>query len=517
LQVQKKEIAMKRFTILSAIAMSVALFVGLVIAEDPRDLVQKGRDYALYDLSALPSGLRSNEQVYFVDSTHTNASDVLDRRHGESWIYPFATIDYALDQMVAGGGAILVAPGHAESVVSAADWAMDIAGVSIHGKGSRDNGPVITMSTVAAASVQITADDCLIEGLTFVCNIDSMTHGIDVNAADDLIIRDCVFKEGGSDGDVNGLTWITADGADADADRMLIDNCQFLCYDATNWTSAIELAQDFTGVTIRNSYIFGDFVDAGIEIPAGGNAQIGLRIENCTVINTETGDHAIQINGTGSTGVIRNCALGADTAGAIVDAGGLMLVNTEITDFDAAVDTAPLDRLQTDVTAILADTAAADTAAEIAALVDANSVLFDAPRVVICTAADLSTGWGTADSPKTVATVTGDVLVQVVAVVSTNCTSTAGTGTLELGTTDSTASLLVQDAVDATAFQAGDVWTTTTAADNDFAALQDEWAAIGGGQDIIATIATNNMTAGAIAFYIFWIPLSTNGAIVTAL
>ena len=498
-----------KFGLIAALVLCIS---GVASADKVNDLI-RGSDDVLFNMSAIPINVRANEHIYFVDSTATDAADQEDSLHGESWEYPYATVDWALDQMATGGGTILVAPGHTESVVSAGDWACDVAGVTIEGKGNGDNGPVITISTLAAASVKITADDVTIRGLTFVCGIDSMVHAIDVNAADDLWIDQCIFKEST---DVNGLTYITADGADADADRMLISNCKFLAYDATNWTSAIELAQDFTGVTIRDTYIFGDFSDSCIEIPAGGNAQIGLLLENVVAINTETGDHAVQINGTGSSGSIIGCSLGADTTGAILDAGGLMVVSTNITDYDADLDTSPESLAQTSIAAILVDTAAMDTSNELEALVDPNGTLLDAPRININTLTGFTEagGYGAADDP-VIFTVTGDIMCQLVVIVDTAWTSTSS-DTVEMGVAGDTACLAVQDVVDATAFVQNDVWTLDQAADTPSAVLTTDWVIVPNGLDIQLFIDDHDLTAGAGTFILRWIPLSTDAAVANA-
>ncbi len=329
-----------KFTKFLITMVLVFLICGMAIADKPRNLVRRDRPDTEFDLSALPNEIRSNEHVYFVDSTATEAADQTDGIHGKSWLRPYATVDWAIDRMAAGGGTILVAPGHTESVISAGDWAMDIAGVTIEGKGHGDNRPVITTTTAAAASILVTADDCVIRGLNIRCGILANTHAIDV-AADDLWIDNCTFSEGylADAWDVNGLTYITADGVDSDSDGLHISNCEFTAFDSTSWTSAIEIAQDFNDVLIENCSIYGSFSDSGIEIPAGGNAQVNLQIDSCYIVNTEAGDHAIQVNGAGNYGVIRNCTLGADTAGSILDAGGLFVANTELVDYDADLDT----------------------------------------------------------------------------------------------------------------------------------------------------------------------------------
>jgi len=139
------------------------------------------------------------------------------------------------------------------------------------------------------------------------------------------------------------------------------------------------------------------------------------------------------------------------------------------------------------------------------------------PRLATHTKADVTaaTAWTTANSPVALFTVTGDVLVQCFAVVTTNMTSTGGTGTLSVGIVGNTAGLLVLDTVDGTAFQAGDVWTLITAADDGLGQVADEWAFIGNGADINVSIATNNMTAGGMTVYCWYIPVSPAATVVT--
>ena len=65
----------------------------------------------------------------------------------------------------------------------------------------------------------------------------------------------------------------------------------------------------------------------------------------------------------------------------------------------------------------------------------------------------------------TLYTVTGDVLCKLAGSVDIALTSTSADGTVEVGIAGNTAALCVQDVADATAFQIGDSWSLTTAAD----------------------------------------------------
>lgn len=110
--------------------------------------------------------------------------------------------------------------------------------------------------------------------------------------------------------------------------------------------------------------------------------------------------------------------------------------------------------------------------------------------------------------------VTGDIMCMMSATVDVAVTSTGNNGTVEVGVAGNTASLLVQDVADSTAFAIGDSWTLITAADANAAQLADEPVIIGNGVDIILTIATNAMTAGDIDFYCIWRSLSNDGNVV---
>lgn len=115
---------------------------------------------------------------------------------------------------------------------------------------------------------------------------------------------------------------------------------------------------------------------------------------------------------------------------------------------------------------------------------------------------------GTGD-PFTIFEVTGDVLVLVVGVCKTTL---VGAATLEVGTAGATASLLAQIA-DATGLVANEFWGTD-ASPSLAEALPARVHGIGGGLDIIGTVGTNNITAGVIDFYCYWLPVSDDGNVV---
>lgn len=118
---------------------------------------------------------------------------------------------------------------------------------------------------------------------------------------------------------------------------------------------------------------------------------------------------------------------------------------------------------------------------------------------------------GTGD-PFTIFTVTGVVLVRVVGIVETDL---VGAGTLEVGVVGNTASVIAQVA-DATALDVGELWHDNTPDQGiELSSVMTE-KVISGGKDIVGTVGTANITAGAIRFLCFWYPLSADGNVVSA-
>lgn len=113
-------------------------------------------------------------------------------------------------------------------------------------------------------------------------------------------------------------------------------------------------------------------------------------------------------------------------------------------------------------------------------------------------------------------TVTGDVKVRVYGVVgATAITSTSGTTTLSVGTTEAPACIIAASTVDNAQFAATDVWVDATPT-VDGETIADYWTIIGGGADISLTRSADDLTAGTLTLYCEWIPLSSGATVVAA-
>jgi hypothetical protein len=115
---------------------------------------------------------------------------------------------------------------------------------------------------------------------------------------------------------------------------------------------------------------------------------------------------------------------------------------------------------------------------------------------------------GTSD-PFTIFNVTGDVVVIMIAVVRTDL---VGAGSLEVGVPGSPGEIMNKIA-DVTVLDENEVWFGDTSPN--LAKSRDSFrkSVVGGGLDIIGTVADANITAGVIDFYCYWSPLSADGMV----
>lgn len=258
--------------------------------------------------------------VYFVDSGHASRGDSADRG---TYDKPFATIDYAIGRCTASNGDIIfVAPGHTETVTAASGLDIDVAGIKIIGFGTGDNRAKISFTTAAAATCTIDADDIYIENFIFESAIDQQVRMVHVTN-DDVTIKNCEFRN--SSAAVQPINMLEIGAADNDSDNLLIDGCVFKLPDAGDGDAAISIEKDMNNITIRNCTIWGDFDEAAIDVPAGGNACKNLQLLNNSITNLLTGQHAVQINSTAVTGVAHGNTFNTDTIGASLDLADLAI------------------------------------------------------------------------------------------------------------------------------------------------------------------------------------------------
>ena len=153
-----------------------------------------------------------NGTVQYGGSAGSNGNSGLSERE------PWATLDYAIGQCTAvRGDTIRILPGHTETITAAAGVAMDVAGVCVIGAGQGTARPTFTFTTAAGASFDISANNCLIENLYFICNVGSQTAMVNITGTD-CVVRGCEWLHGtGSNHALIGVLATTAT-------RLLFEN-----------------------------------------------------------------------------------------------------------------------------------------------------------------------------------------------------------------------------------------------------------------------------------------------------
>jgi hypothetical protein len=114
-----------------------------------------------------------------------------------------------------------------------------------------------------------------------------------------------------------------------------------------------------------------------------------------------------------------------------------------------------------------------------------------------------------AQGASTLFTVTGDVAVRVFAKCTTDLTG--ANATLEVGIAGNTAALIAQTT--GTTIDLGEIWLDTSPATVEALPAQQ---ILVGSTNIIQTIATADVTAGVLTYYVLWCPISSDGNVVAA-
>jgi hypothetical protein len=239
--------------------------------------------------------------IWFVDSNAAGAGDAAG--YGVSPDAPFATIDFAIGQCTANNGdRIYVAPGHAETVSTAAGIDFDVAGVRVIGLGHAGSRPVITMDE-DVGTVHMDAAGSWLENMLFDIQADS-TIVVDIDKAD-CRVAGCEFQARLAATAKEAVTCIDVTGAGANAcDRARILDCVFKS-PAAGASRAIELGEVADNVVIDRCVVIGDYADAGIHNPTG-KVLTQLLIRDCLLENTQAGDHALELVSACTGMLVRN-------------------------------------------------------------------------------------------------------------------------------------------------------------------------------------------------------------------
>jgi hypothetical protein len=351
-------------------------------------------------------------------------------------------------------------------------------------------------------------------------------------AADNLKVKVCHRGFTTGDAGVNAIRLVGADNADIDIEYYGAASTAVIEFHTTPCTNVNVRGNVYnhdTGLaktivdTVTGSTWTADFFEGkGGSHVSGGSAQ-ALAADD---VGAVAGLHAVPTGDATTNANIRD-VVGNKTDAAQATVGttrSIMAYVKALMGFHAAGTTdAATNVYARDVVGNKTDAAVQTVAADKSLVAYTKGVLTDtvALKTRVRNLArkietDCATNWVTGSSPATLFTVTGDVLVRVVGTVQTKITSASNDGTLEVGVAGATAALLAQTIADNTNFAAGAVWVDTSPTIACEPATNAAWFLIAGGANIILTIATNSMTAGAATLYCEWIPLSADGNVVAA-
>ena len=268
-------------------------------------------------INGVPLGLIHPGKVFWV-SNATAASQLKGVRPGSdtgitpgTFTRPFATVDYAIGRCTASrGDVIVVKPGHAETLATAAAITSDVAGVAIVGLGTGSARPTFTFNA-AGSTWSITAANLSFYNLLFVGSLldPGVTTLLDVaGTADGLTFDNIEMKDASAT-----LTYIAGMTLATGVDNLTITNSKFRC-------EGTELTSFITGVAHDGLYISNSsFMMNGVQdtltgiIATSGNAT-NVVIKDSYFRSFIDGALILDFNGAANGGLIANCYLSSNDA-----------------------------------------------------------------------------------------------------------------------------------------------------------------------------------------------------------
>lgn len=172
-----------------------------------------------------------------------------------TFLQPFSTLDFAIGKCVAGrGDVVLIKPGYTQTITTAAQLLMDVAGVAIIGLGTGSSRPTLTFGA-AAANIPVTAANMSIQNVLFVANfadVASVFTATSTNTPTDLAIENCEFRDTSSI--LNFVAIVTGNATANSMDGLVFDKNRISSLGTTAATTAIKIASDTKRVSIRDNF-----------------------------------------------------------------------------------------------------------------------------------------------------------------------------------------------------------------------------------------------------------------------
>jgi hypothetical protein len=224
--------------------------------------------------------------------------------NGCCWLSPANSIDDGNNLCTtARGDTVYVSSSYAETIANNTSIVLDLADVTIVGKGEGDDRPTITFGTAITANIPISGAGVTFENfiITTAGTFD-ITAGITVSAAG-VKLRDIEFR--GVDADTDFSTCVLTTNA---AERLTVEGCIFRSA-GTLPAAGVGAVGAIDGLVVKGCKFFGAFTTACVDFVTGGSALTNAIIEDCVFSNT---GNALLVKNvvdtvTGSTWMLRNC------------------------------------------------------------------------------------------------------------------------------------------------------------------------------------------------------------------
>lgn len=243
---------------------------------------------------------------------------------------PFATLQRAINACASNtGDVIVVKPGHAETISSAAIVVLNKAGIAVIGMGSGSNRPSFTYTTAATANIPVTAANVTLVNLLFTANfadIASFFTATGTSTPTDFMLDKCEFRDTSSA--LNALTLFTGNATANSCDGLRIENCNIWSLATTAATTAVKLSSATRRVALNDNYYIGAVLNNTAALLAhGASVMTELEMARNQVFrpntDTATGGILITTSATTNTGMVYdNKIQAADVAAAILVTAG---------------------------------------------------------------------------------------------------------------------------------------------------------------------------------------------------
>lgn len=176
----------------------------------------------------------------------------------------FGTLAEAVSAATASNGdAIIIAPGHTETLSAAAAIDVSKAGLTIVGLGFGSLRPTFTLDTGATTTFAVGASNLWFENLLFVANFtNGITAGVDIDSNHaNVYFKACEWRATSATKEFLKAVTI-AEGAD----NIVFDGCRFEETTGGDATAAIFTESTMTRLTVKNCTFYGDWSAAALDL-----------------------------------------------------------------------------------------------------------------------------------------------------------------------------------------------------------------------------------------------------------